>query len=58
MTDASIIAEFFGNILGAVFSFILYIFTEIDLWGVSLLHMLWVFIAFAMFILFIRVLLK
>jgi hypothetical protein len=58
MTDASIIAEFFGNILGTVFSFILYIFTEINLWGVSLLHMLWVFIAFAMFILFIRVLLK
>jgi len=58
MTDASIIAEFMGEILGAMFSFILYIFTEVNLWGVSLLHVLYIIIAFSMVILFIKVLLK
>jgi hypothetical protein len=58
MTDASIIAEFMGETLGAMFSFILYIFTEVNLWGVSLLHVVYILIAFMLFAVFFKVLLR
>ena len=42
MSDVEIITSFFGEILGAVFSFILYIFTEVEFYGINLLEVLFV----------------
>jgi len=48
MSDVEVITMFFGEILGVVFSFILYIFTEVELFGINLLEVIFVgLVAFA-----------
>jgi hypothetical protein len=45
-TGEQAILAFTGNILGAIFSFIIYLFTEIQLFGINMMMVLFLMLAF------------
>jgi len=57
MTDVQIINDFFARLFGVVSGFFLYIFENVEIYGLNMLEVLFLFIVIGLLIAFVKVVL-